>query len=953
MKITIRHLFFSLLRVLITFAAVLCLRSVISGQDATPPPILRAPFDATINVAGPACLDASVAGSVTYPFTASGGTGTDDYVWDIQPNPTYANGEKRFTIVSTAPDNSTVNITYKPNDVITCATSPNYTIRVTKGGVLNSGTMTIQNNATGIPQGSPKPIEIIMVVDVSGSMGDPAVCQCTATSPTGCNGSTGDPSRTKLDYLREVLLTIFNTLDNPMRTQDRFGFVTFESTAQVAMNFKDFTAAQTDVDNLLQDASPGKIVPLGWTAMGQGLKTAMGMWGNVKTDNSKKRVILLLTNGIQNIDPLVEKLGTTVFIDEAPRIRDGSGNIIPGASAGPEDMILSDFDVEIIPYAIFTPDNRYYELLQALAVHGIGGVSSSPYICDVNEPVTFDWLTAIRTTGTPKLVDFSRGKMSGTSGQETFTVKEVMNDLIVNVGGVGNHNFTSLKLEKITGGVATDITGFGTVSPPFSQASHHRVFNVSFPIAVPGGFTAEGDYRLSFTSDLPNVAYESTVIVDDKGLKQGYFATEIVPAGETLNLGTFLFQDATPVTNANVKAIIYKPKKPLGNAFAAKRVPAKFIKMKGPWGRLFPKDGFRAKQAQLAAVKHRSGNWEGAYIKQISISHPTLNSFKQEGDRMAIGEKKHLVLLNETNYRDIFDLEPIATIPLQHLEKGVYRGTYNGMKKTGLYHVRFQAEGNTAVVGDFKRFDDKTTLVRFGAPDRKKSCLFMLYESPYIISMRPVDTEGNLLGPNQVKAISVRLSDGSADAPVDYLDGRYLVPISIATDPDPNIVISIHDRQLYNGPLSGLQQKRGFFSLHGGLTFPSGDFDNFFDRSYFVEGKLGMRVYRQFGLQLKGGYYTFKDSANFSIYGIGGGVTFRQWLGYNFLTGVYLQAEANGGYYKPEKSDGVFGLNGGIGLVKPLGHCLNAILQSDYHRLDTKPQKTEFWTLGLGLQVRF
>ncbi|MBK7938577.1 MAG: hypothetical protein IPJ82_16505 [Lewinellaceae bacterium] len=233
----------------------------------------------------------------------------------------------------------------------------------------------------------------------------------------------------------------------------------------------------------------------------------------------------------------------------------------------------------------------------------------------------------------------------------------------------------------------------------------------------------------------------------------------------------------------------------------------------------------------------------------------------------------------------------------------------------------------------------------------------MLYESPLMLMMKPVDTQGNLLGPNEVNAISIDLSDGSALQPVDYLDGRYVVPINLGSNPDPNMVIRIHDRLLYNGPLSGIQQKRGFFSLHGGLTFPKGDFGNFFERGYYAEGKLGLRVYRQWGLQAKGGYYAFKNSesgkTDYSIFGIGGGVTFRQWLGFNFLTGVYVQAEANAGYYKPESVDGVFGWNGGVCLIKPLNHFLNLVVSTDYYNLNTKPEKTRFLNAGLGLQLRF
>ena len=68
---------------------------------------------------------------------------------------------------------------------------------------------------------------------------------------------------------------------------------------------------------------------------------------------------------------------------------------------------------------------------------------------------------------------------------------------------------------------------------------------------------------------------------------------------------------------------------------------------------------------------------------------------------------------------------------------------------------------------------------------------------------------------------------------------------------------------------------------------------------------------------------------------------------------MYLQAESNIGYYKPENGDGVFGANGGLSLMKPVSHFVNIVLSSDYHYLSTDPENVHFLTAGLGVQFRF
>lgn len=784
-------------------------------------------------------------------------------------------------------------------------------------------------------------IEIIMVVDVSGSMGDPAVCQCGMRPPNqdeACASvATGT---TKMEYLKEKLLVSFRQLRDYFNVPGRshkIGLVTFGSSPAQPMGasllpFSDATL--TTQMNTLLGTGAGSLSASGATAMGEGLKTAKTMF----SAGASAKVILLFTNGMQNV-------GDQVSLSASGAVQVG------GVDFGS--------DINIIPYAIFTPEGAYTELLAGLANANnldYAELVTSPYICDVSRPLRQNWVNAAENLGSPKLVHFKTGQLSGPSATEKFTVTEEMDRLSIALSSVGGHSYTGMSIQKIEGGTAVDISAKGTFDPPLAQPSPHRVFSVQFPISGVA-LSTKGEYQVSFTANRPGLPYDLSVIVDDRGLKSHFFASPFVGAGEPLFLGARLLQSGTPVTNASAKAIVYRPKKRLGNSFAGKKVPGQFIESDGPWGRLLPGKEPRGVSAGFGNGPKRR-NEDGAYIKKISISHPTLPSFKTEGGR-DIGEEKYVVLMQETDFSTAYEQEIVAEIPLQHQGAGAYSGLFNGTQRAGLYHVRFEAVGTHPSIGAYYRFEESTPLVRFGTPDRRCSRLFALYEQPFVVSMRPVDTEGNLLGPNQVSAISISLSEGSVGSVTDYLDGRYVFPLNLSSNPDPRLTIRIHDRTLYDGPLSELDKKRGFLALHGGLTWPRGVFDAVANAGWFAEGRLGLRrVVGPIGLQLKGGYYQFEGRSNLPItrrhfWGVGGGLYYRKWLGFDFLTGLFLQADLNLAGYKPNSGDWTLGANGGIGLLKPLNHRFSLALQGDYHQLFTEPFKTEFVTVGLGLQWRF
>lgn len=756
------------------------------------------------------------------------------------------------------------------------------------------------------------PISLAMVVDVSGSMNDPANCPAA-------------PASTKIKVLKQKAKALYESLSTHFTSAGihRFGLFSFSDNARTEMPMTLFTNGLAPTFNGYMDENAGLIAG-GGTSMGAGLRAAVDSLGGVGPVANQVRVIILLTNGMQNTSPMVN----------------AAGNGIEGVYS------LVGTDILIIPYAIFTPNDAYMTTLHGLtALNGnTWGVTTTPFICDITEGMQQAWVGAATATQTPKTVGFRKGQLTGNTGTEIFQVKEEMDELTMYVSSAGTLNYTQLKIEQKVGSNFVDVTASGTITPALSTPSPHRIWRKTAVLGI------TGEYRMTFTSNQPNAYYDASSIVDDRDLKQAFFATPVVAAGEPIYLGALLKQGNAPVTDATVKAYLYAPKKALHRSFAQKKVPARFISTRGAWQQRRNLDNWFGKETSFIFTDPKVRR--DGYVKQISITHPTLPSFKEEGDRMKIGEKKYLVLLNETNFREVYEQELVATVPLVHEGNGVYRAQYNDTKKPGLYHVRIEAEGTHPQIGAYKRFEDKTPLVRFGTPDLRRSCLFILYDQPHLVMMRPVDIHGNVLGPNQVEAITVKIGNYSVRL-VDYLDGRYVFPADINTN--QTLYISINDRLLYRGPLSGLPHKRWFIGAHGGLSTPTGAAALTLKTGYYGGLTLGRQVYQNWYAQLKGGYYHWTPVGTdhtlpHAMASVGIGAAYRQF--FYAATGFYAQAEANVAAYKKIDGDWSTGLNMGASVIKPLSHFLYASLDFQYHQTgQTAP--ANFNTLGIGLHYRF
>ncbi|HET6996193.1 MAG TPA: vWA domain-containing protein [Chitinophagaceae bacterium] len=749
------------------------------------------------------------------------------------------------------------------------------------------------------------PVDIVLVVDVSGSMGETAVCYCK-----GDPKCPDPPSKSKLRYLKEQISALYTQMKALSRPTDRIGLVSFHTTSKVEKGLVPFS------DNTLMPlVEAWHDEGYDYTCIGGGLKDAVSLL----TDGSRKRYIILMTNGMQNEPPNLEwadaakstvKVGSTTF--------------------------NHDLGIIVIPIAIFTPSGEYRNLLNAL---GKGtGVTVVKDVCDANVSLLTAYTEAAKSIGSPKIVTFKRDVFAGNTATGTFTINENLDQMLVNIINVGNQNFSSFKIEKNISNVWTDITSLGAITPGIAQSAIRRLFTMNFPAVLNGSpLNSSGDYRYTVNSTITNVPYEFSVMIDDRGVKHtALVGKEYYQSGDPINLAASVFFNGSPVTNATVVVSLESPIVSFSSGFSRANV-----------------SGVQVTKVPLTD-RSKNGGFGSPYIKHFAIKNAAIDALRIDGDRMNTADRKYFVLRHETGFGSVFQTTG-SSVTLPHVSNGIYKAQFTGVKNVGLYTMHFLITANVPGVGNVTRMDEKDVYVNFGKPVLDKSNLYVMWEQPVLISFTPKDMNDNLLGPGQADQISVYMSKGNASAANDYLDGRYVVKLNgINYDDNPDIIIRINKDVLYNGKLSGLSRKRAFISLVGGYNFPQGSFANGYSSNFMGELKGGYRFWKNAGLQAHFGYYSFKGkSGNASQPVIGGGIGAFYRFPLTNSQGWNMIAELNGGYYKPKSNDGGFGINGGIGFNAFISYRLSLVVEGKYYTIYTSPDNINFVGSAIGLKYHF
>lgn len=680
------------------------------------------------------------------------------------------------------------------------------------------------------------PVDVALVLDFSGSMLSPACAGC-------------DPKQQVLKDAVELFVQLWNVLTIP---GDRFGLNYFRTNiSEFLVGGSALFPAQPNAAAIIADVQ-GQTASNS-TAMGGGLQAAI----NRLTDATRPRNIILFTDGMQNVNPMVD--ATTFVIDNVAG-RPNS-NVSPTMPATDLNAALG-IKVNTIGVGA-TP--AFVDLLDDIATqtNGLFKLTTAPDD-DLRRFYIEDLVDVLRTFS-PQLVGYRYATMPADTATQTFTTNVTARRVAFKLSWKRGDQFG---LRVMKNGV--DLTRFGrSISGAF-----YRIFSIDVPTTVSGQpVTPGGDWQL-IVSGTKGRKYEVAALVEEEILKyQLTLGTGSVLAGSPIPLTVRLTFAGQPVTDAQVTARVLAPNQSLATLLstaATPGAPAGFQYEAGATAAqrkfqlLLGDSAFRAAMQPVPNAITLTNNGNGTYsasYANTARTGPYTVIFTVAGQRADIGT------YSRTESRSVsvrFGTPVFATSGVSWVSAG--RG-----------------------VGG-QRFD---------------------------LTVRPRDAQGNYLGPDYGHAIAVSV-DGTrlTTPPIDRLDGSYVFLITAARPPvATNVTINVFGRPLYNGPLAGLPSGGGgrmfALSAHVGAAIPADGFGSSANTGLLLEADLELRINRSFSLEAVLGRYDFGASSD-----VTGGTLFAK----GYLAGASWRpyAAAGAGIFKPNSGASGFGLAGTVGLNKPL-----------------------------------
>src|SRR5215213_2969251 len=694
------------------------------------------------------------------------------------------------------------------------------------------------------------PVDVALVLDLSGSMLSPA---CGTCSP-------------KLDVLKdsvELFVQLWTLFTVP---SDRIGVNYFRTNVNEFMVGPDvLVPVSANAPAIIDNVRSQTTVPANLTAMGGGIQTAI----NRLTDNTRPRNIIVFTDGMQNVNPMVN---TTTFeiANEAGRPASGVSPAVP-----PTDLNTA-LGIKVFFFMVrATPP--FVDLLNQIATETNGRFKLTTAPDEDLRRFYVEELIDVLRTFSPQLVGYRYDTMAGRTASQSFTTNQTARRMVLKLSWKRGTKM-SFTVEKD----GVDVSQFGS----FVDGPFYRIFRIDVPRASGPAITAAGNWTMRITGPA-GTAYETAAIVEEKNLKYEFNIGSAKLVGDPLPLQVKLTFDGLPVTDANVTAEVLSPKQALSNLLSNRSTPAtpagfqyepsatdaqrKFQLLLGD--STFS-DALRPSRNPITFQNNGNGTYSATF-NNTSLSGPYTVVYRVQGQRPDIGT---------------YSRTESQTVALTF---GIPSATTSNIRATG---------------------------------DRGAS-------GQYDLFMRPIDRLGNFLGPDYGHALVVTVNGVRVtNKPQDRLDGSYVFPI-VATTPPPltSVTITVLGRPLFSGPLSriltsGPSSNKFAFSIHSGVAIPAKGFGSSATAGLLTEFDFEYRVTPKFSLEGVLGRYDFGTPAE--IYS--GNLLLK---GYFPVSGGRFYVSGGPGAFHITGGNTHFGLNGGAGFNKPINPWLELDFGASYSHI--------------------
>jgi photosystem II stability/assembly factor-like uncharacterized protein len=573
------------------------------------------------------------------------------------------------------------------------------------------------------------PVDIMLVLDLSGSMLSPACPTC-------------EPKLRVLKDAVELFVQLWRVFT---AEDDRIGITYFKTTInQFQIGADVLVPVSPNTAAVITDVQAQTTVVTNLTAMGGGIQTAVQQL----TDDTRPRNIILFTDGMQNVNPMVDE-STLQIVNEPGHAGSGIAPLVPPMTL---DNNLN-IKVNTIGVGASAP---FGALLEDIASHtgGVFKITTAPDE-ELRRFYVEELVEALKDYS-PQLLGYRYGSIDVTTGtaEETFTVNKGAGKILLKLSRKRG-DVSEFSVEKD----GNDITRYGK----WIKGDYYSIFYMSLPHIRGKTIHSEGNWTMRIKGG-KGTAYEAAVIIDEPFLDYDFLLDRKEhTTGEPIGLTARLTVEGKPITTGcSVTARVLKPQ-----------------------------NGFSTLLSTHA--------------------DPVVPSKYQFEPGATPGQKKLELLLQDKKFYEQLRPEE-ETVTLKSNTNGTYSAEFTDTLAAGIYTVIFQATGQHPVIGAYNRTETLSTMVRFGKIDPGKSGLVVglldqtgkgRYMQLYI---RPVDYSGNYLGPDYGHEIQVLL-DGKAvqEEYNDPGDGSYELTFFVPNHTDPEISVLVKNNQVFEGPLSQLE----------------------------------------------------------------------------------------------------------------------------------------------------
>ncbi len=328
----------------------------------------------------------------------------------------------------------------------------------------------------------PQPAAAMLALDISGSM---LARQC-ATCPT------------RYDILKQAVEIFAQLWSQTGRANDRLGVTYFRTTVdEPSIGGERLPVLSGNIATLIGDVNGQAVVPANLTAMGGGLQRALDTLRALQTDLAVARHVILFSDGMQNVNPMVVP-PQHVEINDMPG-RPSSGVPVPSSP------VRLDAQTPLKIDTIAVGAGAFVNVLADIAAHGQGLAQQTLDADDLRQFFVEQLIDTLRD-GSPQLIGYRRGALAGRSATEAFGVNKGARKLLFKVSW---RHGQRLDVRLFKDGV--DMTGAAQVV----AGEFYRILAIS---ASNGGRDpASGEWQLRI-SGKPGTSYEAAAIVDEKEL---------------------------------------------------------------------------------------------------------------------------------------------------------------------------------------------------------------------------------------------------------------------------------------------------------------------------------------------------------------------------------------------------------------------------------------------------